>query len=297
MAVQCKYCEYSTDKPATLYKHVSRKHPEHVKKHVSLPKAKASTRKLHLGDKRLTKEDAQVYREYLSEDLLTAIDDLYPAEPENKKDLFNVLKSTLRLCCPENVYHLICLDLSLLRNIEYVQEVLPVSCKCFCNLLKDDDDPITYVNTIINDLEQYYHYHTLVILKDNHTERTVERHFNAVYGNNQYRLLKINDVNHYINAFLYIAGRKCSKRINTHLHHENGFYLQDHQKADIYRQLSPMIPTPKTELSRNKVKKFVNNQTIYRSQVDLPPVRPTSLSNNDMYKLSELRCRYDFDYQ
>ena len=290
MPVQCKHCDWKGNSPSSLRSHLSRKHPEH-KKNKSLPKVKCTKRKLYLGKKKLTKENASIYRQYLTEELVSSLDGLSPALVVNEHEVFNALKSTLRLVCPENVYHLVCLDPELVNSITFVKEILPIQCKCFCNLLKDHDDPISHIEDVLDHMEDFFHYHSLIILEDGHNERTVQSHFNAVYGNNQYRLIKINDVNHYVNAFLYIAGRQCSKKINTHIDHNTGYYLQPHQKANIYRQLAPMIPVPNTDESKRKKKRFHKKQEIMMGH----PVQLCKLPDDEFVKLQALRAKFDFD--
>lgn len=288
--MKCLYCDYETDKAPTLRKHNSRIHPD-KKVRKPLPKVRCTKRKLYLGKKRLNYNNEKIYRKYLTEQLIADKDGLCPGTERNSTDLFDVLKGTLRLCCPDNVYHLICLDPTLLKDIQQVKEVIPVQCKCFCNLLKDDDNPIEYIKNVLDNMEQYYHYHCLVILHEGHTERSVQMHFSAVYGNNQYRLLKINDVNHYINAFLYISGRESSKKINTHIEQSAGYYLRPHQKANIYRQLAPMLPRPITEESIVKFDKFKSSQEQYTGHIS----GTCSLSNKDFCEVSALRAMYNFD--
>ena len=293
MPVECKHCDWKGNSPSSLRSHLSRKHPEH-KKNKPLPKVKCTKRKLYLGKKKLTKETASIYRQHLTEELVSSLDGLSPALVINEHEVFNALKSTLRIVCPKNVYHCVCLDPSYLKNVQYVKEVLPIQCKCFCNLLKDHEDPIAHIEDVLDNMDDFYHYHCLIILEDEHNERTVRDHFNSIYGNNQYRLIKINDVNHYVNAFLYIAGRQCSKKINTHIEHTTGYYLQPHQKANIYRQLAPMIPLASSEGDRRRQKRFNKKQEMYTGH----PVPLCKFSDDDFVKLQALRAQFnmhDFD--
>lgn len=260
---KCQYCTYTGPSAIALRKHRSRKHPEHVikKEKVSLSRSK-TFKKANLNNKHVSKETKMFYRAILNDNELRKIDGLYHSNDIQENDIFKTLMSTLTLVEPKNCYHLICMELDIVKTIPYVQEVLPLSCQCFCNLLEETDNPEKLLEEVLAKPE-HWHYHTLVILKEGHNERTVRHHFNAVFGGNQYRLVKINDVNHYVNCYLYILGRESSKKILTHVNHSYGHYLRADQKANLYRLLSPAIPEPSSEKSRKKVLKFKKKQNKY----------------------------------
>lgn len=258
--MNCELCSYVTGNASTLKTHRYRKHPE-IKwklklKRSSNPKQKKSVRKWPLSQ---TAKDG--YKDILTNEYLKEIDGLSVAHPDEVQDVLRVFLSQCKVTICKTLYHVTCLQPDKLMDIAVVEEVLPIHCRCFCNLLPETEDVDKAVNDIIAD-DGLWHQHNIVRVKEDISLRTIEAHFNAMFGDNNYVCFKINDSWHYLNVILYIYGRENHLGIKTHTHQSCRFFLEDWQKANIRRIVGPSVECTTKKGQRLK-KKFDAKQKKY----------------------------------
>lgn len=240
---KCSYCDHpGYTSLNSLTKHRNTKHPEHKKTMKTIKCVLPDKKIVQLGEKRLDKESVNQYRSILTNDRLHLIDGLEPATDNDvdtiTSDILNVISST----AIDPMFHLMCLDPQYVKHMEFVDSIMSVSCKCFCNLLIDTKDIESHSESILNNKDQW-HTHCIVKFKREIPARTVSYHFNKVYGDRGYRLKRVNDLNHFINLWVYILKRQSSKNnLKTHTHQSQGVYLKSKQTTTVTRAVQTGLP-------------------------------------------------------
>lgn len=260
-AFSCDYCDYVCNTSSSLRSHKSRKHRDVIKQQMPTSSARCEKSKFPMDGDSLTPCDYIMYKSILTDKKLHDCDGLSKA---TDKEMDNIGLSLEKVLCKENYedyFHVICLDTEHLETIPGVKEILPVTCKCFCNLLKsfdsgEQDQYINHVNVLFTDLKENWHQHCLVRFDKTISNRTRQYHFNKVFGSHNYRCIKINSMFHLMNVYLYILSLQSSKNVNCHLYSSYGFYLLPYQKAKLISKYKNLFPYKSvTE------QKFINTAT------------------------------------
>lgn len=267
--LKCQYCDYVCQSSSTLRSHRSRKHKGVVAERNNKI---CELSKFPLETQPLTYEDYVNYKAILTDKFTYTIDGLSKA---TEVDINNLIESLKMVLSKENYLeynHVICLDTSYLQFVPCVKEVLPLSCRCFCNLLKckEEEDASGFyhehVQEILGDLFPYWHYHCLAKIDTNVHIRTRQRQFEQVFGKKNYRCLVINSMFHLMNSYLYILGIQSSKQINCHLFSSYNFYLLPYQKAYVMSTCKNLFPC-KTDKELSIVSNNAKKRKLYFSKI------------------------------
>lgn len=253
----CAYCDYKAKNLNTLSKHRIRKHPEHrvtIKSSTASPLLKPKV----TDEQRLDKSIADKYRSILTNTKLKLIDDLDEMDAKHFEDLADNITSIINTQIIDDTFHVMCIDPDQLNSLSFIEKVMSVKCKCFCNLLTDNHDIEAHCEQVLSDITKW-HQHCIVKFKRNIPTSTYQYHFNKIYGKHGYRIKRVNDLNHFINLWGYILRRQSSKnRLKTHLFQSEKAYLRMHQSKELAKAVKNRLPNDLQEDIESSQQMYIN---------------------------------------